>query len=453
MQTKAENVWYRLRSSFWFVPSVISVSAVLLWAALDRADAAQDYRGNEWIYGGSADAARELMSTIAGSIITVTGVAFSVTIVALSLASQQFGPRLLRNFMGDFGNQLVLGTFIGTFVYCLLVLRRIRGDDGVSDGFVPGVSVTVGILLAVICVAMLIYFIHHIAASIQANSIVAAVARDLDEAIDRLYPPRSGDRQRPAHDGALLPAELANTAAQSANARRAGYVQAIDTRSLVERAERKGMYIAIERRPGTWVVPGTPLLSIWPARAVDDDECAELAGAFVLGDGRTTEQDVEFGIDQLVEVAVRALSPSVNDPFTAIVCVDRLGASLAHLLSREISTPRWIAEASPIRVVESWPVTFNGAMDAAFNQIRQFGGGVLSVSLRSLETLHILADRSHTPEQRASILRHTRAFERAAADATTESSDKAAISERVGHVLKALEQAAQRDAPAVSVHS
>lgn len=172
------NLWESLRTSYWFVPTLMTAGGVALSFASVHLDERVNYkwvRTVGWIWAGGAEGARQVLSTIAGSMITVAGVAFSITIVALTLASNQFGPRLLRNFVRDAGNQIVLGTFIATFVYCLLVLRTVRGEDDTE--FVPYVSVTLGVAFALTSLGVLIYFIHHVAISIQAENLIASVAR------------------------------------------------------------------------------------------------------------------------------------------------------------------------------------------------------------------------------------------------------------------------------------
>jgi uncharacterized membrane protein len=189
MKAKLDHFLFQLRSSYWFVPSVmalLSIGVALGMIVVDQSVGEDGIQGYWWIYAGGPDGARAVLATVAGSIISVAGVTFSIKIAALTLASQQFGPRLLRNFMADRGNQFVLGTFIATFLYCLLVLRTVRSWEDAE--FVPHLSVTLGVLLAVASLGVLIYFIHHIAASIQASNVIARVSGELQAAIDRLFP-------------------------------------------------------------------------------------------------------------------------------------------------------------------------------------------------------------------------------------------------------------------------
>ncbi|MDV2993798.1 MAG: hypothetical protein N4J56_003452 [Chroococcidiopsis sp. SAG 2025] len=184
---KLGKLWDRLHSSYWFLPTTMAVLAIALaftMLSLDRAGFYGPLEKWGWIYTGGANGAREVLSSVAGSVISVAATAFSITIVALQLAASNYSPRLLRNFMQDTGNQLVLGTFIGTFIYCLLVLRTVRGDGDDYDSFVPQLAVTVGILLALASIGVLIFFIHHASTIIQASHIIMEASHDLHQAID-----------------------------------------------------------------------------------------------------------------------------------------------------------------------------------------------------------------------------------------------------------------------------
>jgi uncharacterized membrane protein len=189
MKTKLLKLWDSLRATFWLVPTLMAIMAIGLSFAMVALDEAVGNRVLEkvgWVWAGGPEGARGLLSTVAGSMITVAGVVFSITIVALSLASSQYGPRLLRNFVRDKGNQIVLGSFIATFVYCLLVLRTVRGDDGAH--FVPAIAITLGMVLTLASLGVLIYFIHHVSISIQAATIIGLVSHELNEVIERLFP-------------------------------------------------------------------------------------------------------------------------------------------------------------------------------------------------------------------------------------------------------------------------
>jgi uncharacterized membrane protein len=324
-------------------------------------------RKHDWLFSGGGEGASAVLGAIAGSMITIAGVVFSLTLLALSLASQQFGPRLLRNFMRDRANQVVLGTFIATFLYCLLVLRTIRRADDAA--FVPHLSVTLGVLFAIASLGVLIYFVHHVAVSIQADELVSVVGTELLQSIDRLFPEHIGGEIHGCRDGDPdLPATFAREACPVV-AREDGYLQLVDSDDLMTVAKEHDLVLQLHYRPGHYIVAGSPLLRAWPAQQLDEGIRNRINGAFILGGERTSTQDIEYVIGQLVEIAVRALSPGVNDPFTAITCVDRLGSALHRLAQREMPSPQRYDDEHKLRVVA--PATsFAALLDAAFNQIR-----------------------------------------------------------------------------------
>ena len=274
MKAHLLKYWDRLRSSFWFVPAIMAAAAVALafaTVALDKAVTVDRWlQAQSWTYTGGAEGASLVLGTIASSMITIAGVVFSMTLVALSLASSQLGPRLLRNFMRDTTNQLVLGTFVATFVYCLLVLRTIRRADEVA--FVPHLSVTFGVLFALVSLGVLIYFIHHVSVSIQADEVVARVGAELVQGIDRLFPEQMGHAEprpagAPSHAG--LTAEF-DREARPVGAAEDGYLQFIDTDALMTLATQEDVLFRLERRPGQYVVMGCALVMVGPGDRVTE---------------------------------------------------------------------------------------------------------------------------------------------------------------------------------------
>jgi uncharacterized membrane protein len=397
------NFWETLRSSYWFVPALMSAGAfglsyVLL--ALDQHLRFPSLNGFAWIYTGGAVGARSVLSTIASSVITVAGTTFSITIAALSLASAQFGPRLLRGFLRDTGNQVVLGTFIGTFVYCLFVLRAIRGVE--RDVFVPNLAVTGGVFLALASVGVLIYFINHVSSSIQASNVITKVAGELNEAIERLYPALIGEGEAD-HTPTRPEGEAVSTQQRPIPARCCGYVQIIDEARLIDLARAASGVLVIARRPGTFVTKGAPLAVLRSERTPPEDFSLRVNKAFILGPHRTMTQDAGFGIDQLVEVAARALSPGINDPFTAIICLDRLGDAISQLVTRRMPSAQHYDDSN-LRVIAA-PLLFPEMVDAAFDQIRQYGRTSYAVTLHLLETLEVIGARTTGAEDQAALRR------------------------------------------------
>ncbi len=393
--------WEDLRSSLWFVPTLIVVGAVVLAVAMIEVDLSGN-RGQlaeRWprLFGAGADGSRGLLSAIAGSMITVAGVTFSITVVTLTLASSQYTSRILRNFMRDRANQAVLGVIVGVFAYCLVVLRTIRGgDDGV---FVPELAVLVAVLLAFVAIGFLIFFIHHIAASLQATSIIESVTTETLEAVDRLFPARIGEatvgRARDEQEGALASRKWVTIPAQ-----KTGYVQGIDADALFNLASEQGVVVRMEKGIGEFVIEASPLASV-SGKPPDDETIRNLNAAYSLSRHRTVHQDAGYGIRQIVDVALKALSPGINDTTTAINCVDYLGSILARLATRRIETP-YRSDGGQLRVITLGP-TFPGLLAESFDQIRQNAEANVAILIRLLQVLQVLADRTADTERRKAL--------------------------------------------------
>lgn len=426
-------LWERTRTSYWFMPAVLTFGAVGLalgLGALDEALQARDrYTAATWLWTGGPEGARMLLGTAAGALITVVSTVFSITIVALTLASNAFGPRLLRNFMRDRGNQLVLGAFTATFVYCLLVLRSVRGGEDAA--FVPHVSITVALALVLVNVGVLIFFIHHVAMSIQADQVIAVASRDLEHSI-AAFLGRAAPREDPgelAVAGPGLPLVI----------RRSGYLQAIDEDRLLAVLSRRRAFARLAFRPGQFIVDGAEIARIWlaaPADELDERGACELRETFLIEDRRTPMQDLEFSIHQLVEIAARALSPGINDPFTAATCIDWLAEGLCKLAAGPLPDARRCDEHGALRIV-GCPFTFDGVIDAAFDPMRQNAANTPYVLIRLMDRLITLASRVRTPAARAAVLRHARKVERAGR-AWPEREDHEALASRLLRVRAAV---------------
>lgn len=437
-------LWEKIRGSYWFVPSLMAVGAIALAVGMIALDGAVSYgvvREIGWIYTGGPDGARAVLSVVASSMITVAGVVFSITIVALALASGQFGPRLLAKFMRDTANQVVLGTFTSTFLYCLLVLRTIRtGDEGAA--FVPYLSVSVGVVLGLLSLGVLIFFINHVAVSIQVFHLIETVTETLHHSIDDLFPRqigRAAPERRVADDGIELPGEF-ESEARTVTAEGNGYIEAVDDEGLMEIATEHDLLLRLEYRPGGFVMRGNPLVRVWPGERLDEALAEHLRDAFALGPQRTPIQDVEFSVNQLVEIALRALSPSVNDPFTAINCIDQLGAGLGHLAERDIPSAYRFDSDGRLRVVASSIVTFRGVTDTAFNEIRQNAAHHTSVRIRLLETIAMVIRCVQDTGALDALLRQADMIRRGSADAVPEAEDRKDIEQRYRAVQQAVER-------------
>ncbi|MBL0168588.1 MAG: DUF2254 domain-containing protein [Propionivibrio sp.] len=440
MKTLLLKYWDRLRSSFWFVPAAMACLAVALAlcaVALDKAVGDDWLERLGWSYSGGAEGASLLLGTVAGSMIAIAGTVFSMTLVAMSLASSQLGPRLLRNFMRDTANQGVLGTFVATFVYCLLVLRTIRRAD--EGAFVPHLSISIGVLLAMVSIGVLIYFIHHVSVSIQADVVVARVGKELEDGIGRLFPGHLGKPESEASNApgeAELP-EAFSREARPVGALEDGYLQFIDSDVLMALASQDDLLLRLERRPGHYLVKGRAMVMAWPGDRVTDTLVNKVNAAFVLGNQRTATQDIEFSFDQLVEIAVRALSPGINDPFTAIACVDRLESALCRLARRDMPSPHRFDAHGRLRRVAPGS-TFAGIVDTAFNQIRQSARSNPAVAIRMLDAIAQIAGHVQRAQDASGLQRHAGMIVRGAREAVPEADDLLAVEVRFTAATQAL---------------
>jgi len=429
----------RLRNNYWLLPSVMLVSAVALGLfslAVDRELSEVPFKQG-WIYMGGAEGARGLLASLAGATLTLAGVVFSMNLVSLTMASSQFGPRLLYNFVRDLGSQLTLGTFTAIFIFCMIVLREVKGEDGSGGEFVPHISVTIAGLMALGGIVVLIYYVHHVAVHIQAPVVVANVGRELEASIREEFSTKLKPGENRTNYSGLLeerraPDFLRNGVA--INSRGSGYVQAADFDRLVVLATRYGLILKMVSRPGEFAIEGTPILWAWPKENVSDKLHQELLDCFVLGRRRTAFQDIEFVVNELCEVAIRAMSPAINDPFTCISCIDWLAASLEELFQRDCPRGFFCDDEDNLRLV--WhPVTHEGVMDAAFNQVRQFGKGSPAVMMRLLEAYARIAGHTRSEAERTVVLKHADMAIRACRTEFAELNDVADAEERYKKVL------------------
>ncbi|MBE9200810.1 MULTISPECIES: DUF2254 domain-containing protein [unclassified Nodularia (in: cyanobacteria)] len=441
-KVKLSKLWDALHTSYWFLPGILAICAVFLAFAMLSLDRTIGFDDWDWIYTGGPDGAREVLSAIAGSMVSVAATAFSITIVALQLASANFGPRLLRNFMRDTGNQIVLGTFIATFIYCLLVLRAIYGED--YNLFIPHLSVTVSIVLAILSIAVLIYFIHHASTIIQASHVIESVSQDLDKAIDRLFPEKIGVNP-PADQPHLeeIPPDF-QLQAYPIKAHRNGYLQAINDEKLLDIARKYNLLIHVKSRPGNFVVQGSELVMVWPGERVNRKLNHRLQKTFILGKERTEQQDIEFPLQQLVEIALRAISPGINDPFTAIRCIDRLSAGLCNLVQRQFPSPYRYDDHKQLRVIAK-SVTFEGIVDQAFNQIRQDSRTDAAVTIHLLNAIALVATYTHNPQYHQVLKRHADMIERGSHQGLPESEDRQNVQDKYHSLIQVLNQNHQLD--------
>lgn len=342
---RLRTLWWALSGSLWFVPSLIVLAAVGLAAALIAVEGTLGFdfaQALPRLFGAGAEGARAMLSAIAGSMITVAGVVFSVTLVALSLAATQYSPRVIRTFMHDRPTQSVLGVFVGVFVYCLIVLRTIRGGE--DGGFVPSLAVFGGMVFALVAIGFLVFFIHHLAAAIEASSILARLALATTHSIDALYPSLGATDAEDGEAGRLQASPIRQWTAVPSNC--TGYVVSVDKEGLRECARSLERVVRMESTTGDFVIAGQPLVSLSSETAPTKAQCAALTKCFSVDSLRTIEQDVAYGLQQIVDVALKALSPGINDQTTAIMCIDRIAQIMVRLADRRVQSNYFVRDST-----------------------------------------------------------------------------------------------------------
>lgn len=411
-----------------------TVAVVVLFVvtySVDRAAYDGAIQLPSWVLSGTSDVARVLLATVAAAIITVVGIVFSITIVALTLASTQFGPRMLRNFVRDPGTQIALGTFVASFCYAMIALVSVGG--GPHGDFVPHLSITVTLLFTLLDVAVLIFFFNHIASMIQLPVVIAKIAATLDAEIEGFE--RGSDFGVGAARGRSHKELLAQLAESGAPIRtpRSGYLQVIRHDALVKIAAKADAVVQLPYRPGHFVVAGQVIARVWPPEAAETVE-ERLALGHVTGAYRTLPQDISFGFDQLVEIALRALSPAVNDTFTGMTCVDWIADCLVRL-STSWHPHRIRRDADGhIRLIAFQP-DFDRIVERCFDTIRQAAIGMPAIMIRQLDALAKVIEQTPDRRRRTPLIRQAEAIQRLSLATVTDPSDRADVTERYEAVL------------------
>ena len=375
------------------MPTLIVIGSAVLAESLIEIDRISDRLLADFprLFGAGAEGSRGMLSSIASSMITVAGVTFSITIVALSQASSQFSSRILRNFMRDRANQVVLGIFLGVFTYCLLVLRAIRGgDEGI---FVPSLSIFGGLVLALMAIGFLIFFIHHAAALLQASNVIAGASAETRKTIDRLYPEILHGIEPELNAEAEIPDSLAQRSQIVIPSPVSGYIQGYDEATLTRLAASHNVVLRMHSGVGEFAISDTPLLSVYSHTPLNMELVRGIQSAYSISTSRTTEQDPGFGIRQIVDIALKALSPGVNDTTTALTCIDHLTAINVKLANRRIARPV-ITENGELRIILKGP-NFETYTEESFNEIRTNARGnavVIARLLRSLQSIAAMTD-------------------------------------------------------------
>ncbi|TVR74064.1 MAG: DUF2254 domain-containing protein [Sphaerobacteraceae bacterium] len=400
--------WQSIQTSLWFVPTVMVIAAgisAFIMVEVDHGIQDDDFSVPDWIFGGSADGARSLLSTIAGSLVTIVGVLFSITIVVLQQAASQFTPRVMGNFIRQTGTQLTLGIYLATFLYALLVLRTVRGEDAQAEEFIPRLAIAMALIMATACLGFLVYFIHHMATSLQASSVLASVNREFRADVGPLYPEQVGksasdtDRSLESFREEYMPVPTYRVIAENS-----GYMLSVDDDMLMAWVpETTG--VAVLPQIGDFVVRGSPIIEIAGIRDLPDDKRHAIAGCVELGSERSRYQDPLFSIRQLVDIALKALSPGINDPTTANNAISVLGDCIAMLSSKQFpDRVRRLAreddddQRGDVHVWTNRP-PYAEYVDSAFAEIRRAGLSHVAVTEHLATTIGAVGDSITTRER------------------------------------------------------
>ncbi len=403
---KIQFKWSELKATFWFIPVLLIVISVLLSVGLVYMDGLISFSQDglsRFFFVKSSNSARSILSTISGAMIGVAGTVFSVTLVALTLASSQFGPRLIKNFMYVRLNQVVLGSYISTYLYCLLVLNAVK--DGDDYTFIPSLSILVAILAAGTNIILLIIFIHQIAISIQADKVISNISDFISKQLETLFPEKIGQENEGDEGFDSSNAISGYPKSISIKSPKSGYLQYVDNESLIEIITKNNALLELYYRPGGHLVEGMEIGLLHTNEDWDKDELKKLFNQFVIGKTKTSQQDLEYSIYQMVEIAARALSSGVNDPYTAIACIDNLTATMSYLAQAKFPSKYRFDEEENLRIIAD-TVDFQGVLDAAFNQIRQFSGGYTAVIIRLMEALTIIHGFIKKEKYKKAVIRH-----------------------------------------------
>jgi uncharacterized membrane protein len=395
---------YNLRGGFLVRPVTIalalgSAGAVLSWIE-ESNPSVSDWAPRVLFFShGDPAVAQVILSDIATSTMTVVSIVFAILLMTLTLASMQFSPRIIVSFARDRVTQWTLGIFLGTFLYCMAALPAAHSRPA---PFAPVVTVMGAIVLAMLCVALLLFFIHHISQAISVNHIVDRIATETEAVIDEVMPSPRREVHMETSDS-TVPIVWETSVSNDI----AGYIRFVDLKQLLALSTSHRVRIQVVRRVGQFVPAGTPLLRVNKADRLSPELAAALRAAFDFGPTRTLQQDIEFGVLQIVDIALKAISPAVNDPTTAVGCVDQLSRILIRFASREVPEPRVYDLRGVARVHIQW-IDFEKLLESAFGQIRMYSKSDVAVSLRLLRALGDIAITSRDEGYRKLLVDHGR---------------------------------------------
>lgn len=392
-----------LRSSLWLLPAVFVVASLALGTVLAHLQPSAGTALEPFVFAGTAAGARDLLAALAGAMITVTGLTFSLTVVALQMAAGQYSPRVLRGFLADRGVQVVLGWLIGTFAYCVAVLRVIRESTDGAEEVLSDVAVTAGVVLTLGALGMLVYFLHHITRSLRVETILREIAEDTAAAVDAAFP-------EPLDEADAMPSiPEAGTHGHRVRARRSGYLQAVERHGLIANARERDLVVRLRPAVGSHVTVGTTLGWVWtrdgtPLADADDTDLDRLVHDRVqLGPERTMRQDVAFGVRQLVDIAVKALSPGMNDPSTAVEALAQLSTVACRLATRRLGSVVAADDDGRIRLVLPRP-DFPDYLHLLVDQTMRYGGAEPAVVLALLGALEDVAEHVEAHPERVQAI-------------------------------------------------
>jgi len=400
------HLWDRMTVNFLVIPAIMGLGGVLLaWLMfwLDGQIPNEVLNTSHFIVSGSVAELRGYLLTMATTVLTTAGVVFTLLTLPLSTVAAQYGSRLLRIFLGDRTTQLILGMFVATFVYCVTGAMIIPPVQIVSEG--PQITMTVGLYLIVASFASLILLIQHISIMLQAPNIAAGAGRDLLDVMSKtnLVEGQDGEDQHQTGRGALD--SLTEAEAHPVHAGKPGYIQYVDLDYLHPLVRKKDIIIRLVHKPGDFVGNGTVIAHVWPANRGDNELDREIRNTFHLGNQRTPPQDLEYAVNQLTEMAVRAMSPAINDPFTAMTCLDYIGNGLALFVRRGPISPYIYDRDGQLRIVFD-PVTFDELLSAAFDMLRHASRDNASVLLHMLKNIDVISQKTRLLDARQSLLHH-----------------------------------------------
>ena len=435
MKTAIIDLYAQLRATYWFIPALMAVCSILFSFITLKLDHSIDpawLKENGWVYAESPAGTRSILSTIASSMITVAGVTFSMTIVAVSFAASQIGPRLTANFMRDRSNQLTLGTFISTFLYSLMILRAV--SDPTLDGerlhpFIPNISLLFATIFALLSVAILIYFVHHIPKSINMTNVIARVGDVLSYQANALFPIYIGQEQ--LGKKSTIPNSF-KTYQTSVKSDTHGYIRVLDGSSLIKVARRHDVIMTLQVRPGDYVTEGSNLLIIHSEKKITDALQDEAIATFAFGHQRNQDQDILFLIDEMVEIIARALSPGVNEPFTAMTCMDWLQLTLERISNSTPPSAFRYDDEEQLRIIAQ-PVLFQEFCDLIFCRIQPYVCQDRNVTVHVIKMIYGLHDNIFNKEHKVILAKHAKNLKDAALECLPVTLDRDAVASLYQH--------------------